>query len=860
MEDGFLGSWHTGTVIGYEDLARVVRYDHLLSDEGSDNLTEQVKVTPVIDGVGGEIGMSDNHRGLIRPLPPSCVLRRWSLHYGQCVDLFYEDAWWEGVIFDHEDGCEQRRIFFPDMGDEMEAGVHMLRLSIDWDEVTEEWKPRGNWLFLELLEEVEQDWPLPVSVKQIWYEVRMKNGFEKLKEWTSSGRSIWRELVLEVLFDNLRITVKQLLVELNSSWDIEDLGQSLLEFSENAFDVVLKSEGLFHGSLAIVPFEATFQSDNEGILRTDLNDKRNHQVQKQNDQVPISTMLSNEQALSVSNPALPILSHNPDEDSGIGSNNYDEAPGTSFKLPHMEHRISTPKKGLKWQPAVPELISGAEYCPDAIDECNGIFRLNKRPSPMAMFNASKHLLHLGWKIEFVRDKGILRRRYLSPDGELSYSFRQVCMMSDHEFHLGPGSQMLTSPSYSREIPVSSSEETFSPPLAGKSQASGQMSKSCTSSDKLVIEPEHCPGAVRDYYLLSLRKKNLNQGGSSAEAKLIAMKAKKHLSAIGWSFYYHLKGNYREMRYSSPTGTLFYSLVQVCKWCVEAGALTSSDLSPAIGRMGNVNFIKDFDHLSINKSHLPLIAMESPGNFPLENDKFENLPNESSDMSMSKGFVQSMKGEVYKTRMSRKRRKHDKSQCIEGSLSPKRGRKSRASMRVKGDMNADSSTPVRRSSKRVRDRVASSSQQTPRTVLSWLIDNNVVLPREKVQYRGRKSGLPMAEGRIAREGIKCSCCGGIFTLSKFEAHAGSTNHRPSANIFLEDGRSLLECQLQLKQHKSRRCSRSEREMKGSRHNRTNDYICSVCHYGGELVLCDQCPSSFHAHCLGLKVFLLLIVML
>ncbi|KAI3461632.1 hypothetical protein Pfo_018295 [Paulownia fortunei] len=828
VEEGFLGSWHAGTIIGCEDLARVVRYDHLLSDEGSYNLTEQVKVSPAVDGVAtGEIGISINHRGFIRPLPPSCVLGPWCLHYGQCVDMFYEDAWWEGVIFDHEDGCEQRRIFFPDMGDEMEAQIEMLRLSKDWDEVTEEWKPRGNWLFLEMIEEVEQDWPLPVSVKQIWYEVRMKDGFEKLREWTSSGRYMWRELVLQVLFDNFRITIKQLFIELNSSWDLAELGQSLLEFSEPAFDVVLRTEGLFHSSLEVVPFE--------GILPTDINDKSCHQVPEQNDQ-PISTMLTNE----------------PDEESVIGSNNYNEAPGTSFKLPHMGCRISTQKKRLEWKPVVPELISGAEFYPNAIDECNEMVRLKKRPSHMLMLNARKHLLHLGWKIDFVADKGILRLRYFSPDGELFYSFRQVCVKFDHVCQeLGPGSQMLMSPNIGRKTPVSSPEETLPPLLAGNSLASSKLSKLCTP-DELVIEPEYCPEAVRDYYVLSLEKNNFFCG-LNTEGKLRALKAKKHLSAIGWSFYYHLKGDKREMRYSSPSGTLFYSLLSACKWCVEASALTSSDLSPTIGRMGNVNVIKDFDdHLSINQSHLPLLAVESPGNFPLVNDKFLNLPNESSDISMSKGLVPSVVGEVYITKISRKKRKHDKSHCIEGSQLPKRGRKSRGSMKVRGDMDADSSTPVRRSSKRARDMVASSSQQTPRTVLSWLVDNNVVLPRARVQYRGRNNGLPMAEGRIAREGIKCSCCGGIFTLSNFEAHAGSTNHRPSANIFLEDGRSLLECQLQLKQQKSNRCSRSEsRDMKGRRRNKTNDYICSVCHYGGELVLCDQCPSSFHTHCLGLK---------
>ncbi|KAI5354334.1 PREDICTED: increased DNA methylation 1 [Prunus dulcis] len=32
---------------------------------------------------------------------------------------------------------------------------------------------------------------------------------------------------------------------------------------------------------------------------------------------------------------------------------------------------------------------------------------------------------------------------------------------------------------------------------------------------------------------------------------------------------------------------------------------------------------------------------------------------------------------------------------------------------------------------------------------------------------------------------------------------------------------------------------------------SDDICTVCHYGGELILCDKCPSAFHTSCLGLK---------
>lgn len=846
LEDGFLGSWHTGVVISGEEFVRVVHYDHILCDDGPDKLIEHVKVTPAIEGVvDKESRRPAEYRGLIRPSPPSCDMGTWRLHYGVCVDLLYMDAWWEGVVFDQEDGTETRRIFFPDLGDEMESNINDLRLSMDWDEVTKEWKPRGDWLFLELIEEIEKEWPLMVSVKQMWYEVRMKNDFEKLREWTSSEREVWKELMVQVFSDNLKITVKKFFSEMNSS---RELGQSPIEFSEEVFESLLKSKGLFHSSLAVVPFGATFQSADEGILQTDVSDKSNNQVQEQNDQDPASVRLINEQTLPFCSPALPILCHNPDEDSGIGSNNYDGSPSMGFEL--QEERKN---KQSKWKPAIDH--SEALCDPDAINECNKIYRLKKKNIPdLIKSRAYRHLVSLGWKIESGRDDGekqMLRKRYFSPAGEMFYSFLQVCKTLDHDFELGPASEVLGSPNYGIELSVSSSEETLS--HSEKSQASRELSKSCTSSDMPVIEPEHCPEAVRDYNLFCSEKKY--RGGSSVKATLKSMKAKKHLSAIGWSFHYHMKSNKRELRYTSPTGKKFSSLASACKWLQDC-AVTPIDLTPAAGRVINRNLIDNIDdNLSTSKSRLPLIVMDSPEELP---DKFGNT--QPSDMPMSEEFVQLTEVEAYTTPMSRKRKMHDKSHCVEGSLPSKRGRKSHALMTLRGDSNAESSTPVRRSSKRVRDRVASSSQQTPRTVLSWLIENNVILPRAKVQYRGRKNGSRMIEGRITREGIKCSCCGVIFSLSNFEAHAGSTDHRPSTNIFLEDGRSLLECQLQLKQHSTNRSSRLERENKGTRHNRTNDSICSVCHYGGELVLCDTCPSSFHTQCLGLKVFSILVLML
>ncbi|EEF32996.1 hypothetical protein RCOM_0623600 [Ricinus communis] len=83
-----------------------------------------------------------------------------------------------------------------------------------------------------------------------------------------------------------------------------------------------------------------------------------------------------------------------------------------------------------------------------------------------------------------------------------------------------------------------------------------------------------------------------------------------------------------------------------------------------------------------------------------------------------------------------------------------------------------------------------------TILTWLIDNNAVFPREKVYNCSRKGSPPVAQGCIHRGGIKCNCCGKVYTLSGFEFHVSGKCSRSAAKIFLEDGRSLLDCQIQI----------------------------------------------------------------
>ncbi|KAJ7294698.1 hypothetical protein O6H91_Y238900 [Diphasiastrum complanatum] len=183
------------------------------------------------------------------------------------------------------------------------------------------------------------------------------------------------------------------------------------------------------------------------------------------------------------------------------------------------------------------------------------------------------------------------------------------------------------------------------------------------------------------------------------------------------------------------------------------------------------------------------------------------------------------------------------------------------------------------------------------LFSALIDQRIIKENEVVQYLRKKDKSVMKEGRMTREGVLCSCCNEIWQLSSFEVHAGSKLHRPSANMFLKDGRSLSECQEQGRetpsgsikptkcqeqarktpsksieptkyQEQTRETSRGSMKPAEQReallpHDQGDaacdeiddataegDNVCAICGDGGELICCDSCPSVFHPKCLDL----------
>ncbi|OMO68109.1 hypothetical protein COLO4_29891 [Corchorus olitorius] len=196
--------------------------------------------------------------------------------------------------------------------------------------------------------------------------------------------------------------------------------------------------------------------------------------------------------------------------------------------------------------------------------------------------------------------------------------------------------------------------------------------------------------------------------------------------------------------------------------------------------------------------------------------------------------------------------------------------------------------LNKNSVRIHGDTRPSNPNKANTALSVLIDKNLILPMARVFYRN-KAGDPLKKGRISRQGIICDCCLKTFSLTAFEPHAGSTNHRPAANIMLDDGsgRSLSNCHNQLDDSTAKnmvspnnkvstpkirvspnnkvstlkiRVSPNNKvskvQIKGKsssceKRPEDSDVVCSVCIEGGELIVCEECPAAFHLKCIGLQ---------
>lgn len=142
----------------------------------------------------------------------------------------------------------------------------------------------------------------------------------------------------------------------------------------------------------------------------------------------------------------------------------------------------------------------------------------------------------------------------------------------------------------------------------------------------------------------------------------------------------------------------------------------------------------------------------------------------------------------------------------------------------------------------------------KTIFSWLIELKIIEDGTEVWYMDRTYARLMLSGKVTESGILCNCCSDVVTAWDFELHAHSNANRPYQYIFVaNNGPSLLECQIH--------AWLVSTELMGNGYNHVepsksaaddNDDACIFCADGGDLICCEQCPTTMHSNCMDLKV--------
>jgi hypothetical protein len=418
----------------------------------------------------------------------------------------------------------------------------------------------------------------------------------------------------------------------------------------------------------------------------------------------------------------------------------------------------------------------------------------------------KHLVALGWAIVSRRNAAMAPRlRYDSHDG------KTYCSLPDLILAAGPTLSPLPLPLLDDEHPPSS--EPAPTPTPAPAPAPTQ----------------HEDDAIAEYVALMAS----NDRARGPRADRLRAGAKRQLQASGWSFWMKLKSDGREeLRYKAPNGRSYISLHTACQAFTSAAPSESTTTTAGNGKKRKI-------------SELLLI---------------------SSCYGAGGGAVCTTIEKRRKTLVGAGAA--DGSCLIERCTTTTTTTATFSSKRKKKNPKkkaAGSSSRVLRPS--CEAAAAAACPRRARTLLSVLIDEGILLPRDKVTYRaagatGSKVGLITGDGVI-----RCTCCGKAFTVAEFEAHATpqgrrrtgtgtGTGGRPWARLFLKDGRSLSQCLVELMRRDDGKNGRGTRRaavrLKEACLDPGGDSVCSICNDGGELLLCDHCPSAFHHDCLGLPV--------
>ncbi|KAH9311769.1 hypothetical protein KI387_026804, partial [Taxus chinensis] len=499
---------------------------------------------------------------------------------------------------------------------------------------------------------------------------------------------------------------------------------------------------------------------------------------------------------------------------------------------HKSQRRSTPTRS--WELPANGVTSDSKYCPLAVLNYNPTLDKNLRKE--ACLKAKMHLLAVGWRFEFKYrcNRGRCDIRYVSPTGRNYYSLFQACLAWKNEQKF----QGLIDGSIENNSVAEKSKNY----LLGSVSVSLPLQKTGlrVRRNALASAAELGKRSQRIRGSLEVARCEVNNNYDAVDASKI-YEGSKQWASEGEKVHSHdnKKRNVTHEVFPFPESTrrtIYKGLKQfVCK-------------GEKLRSHGN------------KKRNVPCEVFPLPestqktGACVLQSEylyKDIARTNASTERSKSKNFGQ---GPVLDSVLSSKKRKFNMEDSL-GGRKQKKGKSCRLLLKRKDKttngyrMQVLLSTP-----EKSKDSSPSQGRHTVQSVLSWMIENDMVAENQRVFYWNRKENYSMAEGWITCEGILCKCCRKVYSLSNFEGHAGSKLHRPSTNLILEDGRSLLQCQMQVldNNNRSKGCGAPSRGRRKRKAQFQSDDVCKICHFGGKLILCDHCPNSFHIECINMEL--------
>ncbi|KAK1285505.1 hypothetical protein QJS10_CPB20g00289 [Acorus calamus] len=715
-DEGLKGSWHQGRVILLNDKICHVEFNHLLNDDGSSKLVEPVSVM---------FKISKSHRGHIRPVPPLCdSLFPSEVKYGLCVDVLIDDSWWEGVIFDRDEGAERRMVIFPDQGDQQEVGTDQLRITNAWDEVTGEWRPRGMFPFGGFM--LEQQ-PLPVSVWKFWLGESADEGcLEK-----GACLEVGMEVENKMLVDN-----------------------AIVEGHRG------NSSGTERGGSASTWFDYISAHDDDTI--SDL-EKKNMRGNASNYLLSVGWVFEKKIGGSDSVNGNSVIRKI--DKCGVGQ--------IKTQMNNLTWREDPGCSSNEWK----RLDIEAKYSPQTVAAYVGYLTEPEIGCSLGALKleVKQHIVALGWSIEFQRKFKSSKFKYIAPNGKVFYSLHKLCKYLLEEKHgarldearqsievrkrsFSSGSHQIVhtdgmtdnricmddSPTYAMEQicglldyevldpgtsveqknvelpigPLDSVELDIGTFVEQSSIAliSSPSVREDMPSNVCPLEPEYCPQAIVDYCKLHSSEKRAHRNVIRQQS----CRAKKHLLAIGWTLRWRRKGiNKKEMRYYSQNDQCFYSLIMACRSLIEG---ENTPISTAIS---------DESMVACDMSEIP--STSKPFDDMIESSTFSSDPTLFGKVVFGRVNKKGARGNI-------KRKRADKygllsSSRVETVLHPQGFPANRRALKKRKPSQVGTrgkSVRALRSTKRVLQHdPKSSSGQPARTILSFLVDNNVLVPRQRV---------------------------------------------------------------------------------------------------------------------------------